>query len=167
MRNLKLSELGKNCVINQEKALVLDGDCKYDDILGADFLSKSDIDIKCSAGIIEWFDNELPMCYPHELDSKEYLAMVDILEVQREAEDIFGMDWYDPMCYASEMLAAKYGDVSTDEVVDQLTHLTFDQKHNIKCPVQRFTKLLDVTLGVYPHQKFRINLIPGAIPKHC
>ncbi len=26
---------------------------------------------------------------PHQLDGKEYLAMADILEVQREAEDIF------------------------------------------------------------------------------
>ncbi len=54
---------------------------------------------------------------PSHLDDKEYLAMAEILEVQREAEQLFGMDWHDPTCYASEILDAKYGEVSTDDVV--------------------------------------------------
>ena len=83
MRNLRLPELDKNCVF--------DGDCKYDVILGAEFLSKSGIDIKYSTGIIKWFDNELPMRDPHQLDGKEYVAMADILEVQRKANVIFDM----------------------------------------------------------------------------
>jgi hypothetical protein len=140
MRNLRLPELDKNHVIDQQKALVFNGQCKYDVILGADFLSKSGIDIKYSTGTIEWFDNELPMRDPRELDSKEYLAMADALEVQREAEEIFGMDWYDPTCYASEILDAKYGQVSTDEVVDQLNHLTANQRHDLKVLFKKFTK---------------------------
>jgi hypothetical protein len=59
---------------------------------GADFLSKTGIDIKYSSGIIEWFDNELPMCDPNHLDDKEYLAMAEILMVQCDAEQLFGMD---------------------------------------------------------------------------
>jgi hypothetical protein len=38
------------------------------------------------------------MCNPRHLDNKEYLAMAEILEVQREAEQLFGMDWYNPTC---------------------------------------------------------------------
>jgi len=166
MRNLRLPELDKNRVVDQEKALVFNGQCKYDVILGADFLSKSGIDIKYSTGTIEWFDSELPMRDPHQLSDKEYLAMVDIIEVQREAEDIFGMDWYDPTCYASEILDAKYGQVSTDELADQLNHLTTEQKHDLKILFRDFTKLFYSTLGVYPHRKFHIDLIPGAKPKH-
>ena len=61
MRSLRLPELDKNRVVDQQKALVFDGTCKYDVILGADFLLKSGIDIKYSSRIIEWFDSELPM----------------------------------------------------------------------------------------------------------
>ena len=166
MKNLRLPELDKNCVVDQQKALVFNGQCKYDVILGADFLSKSGIDIKYSTGIIEWFDSELPMRDPHQLDDKEYLAMAESMEVQREAEEIFGMDWYDPTCYASEILDAKYGEVSMDDVADQLTHLTADQRHDLKILFRDFTKLFNGTLGMYPHRKFHIDLIPGAKPKH-
>jgi hypothetical protein len=55
------------------------------------------------------------------LDNKEYLAMDKILELQRKAEQVFGTDWYNPTCYATKILDAKYGNVSTNEVVDQLT----------------------------------------------
>jgi hypothetical protein len=166
MRNLRLPELDKNHVVDQQKALVFDGSCKYDVILGADFLSKTGIDIKYSTGVIEWFDSGLPMWEPHQLDSKEYIAMMDIMEVQREAEDIFGMDWYNPTCYASEILDAKYGQESTDDVAEQLTHLTASQQHDMKVLFRDFNTLFDGTLGIYPHQKFHINLIPGAKPKH-
>jgi hypothetical protein len=166
MRNLRLPELDKNRVVDQQKALVFDGTCKYDVILGADFLLKSGIDIKYSSGIIEWFDSELPMRDPHQLDDKDYIAMMDVMEVQREAEEIFGMDWYDPTCYASEIMDAKYGHVSTDDVAEQLTHLTADQRNDMKVLFRDFKKLFDGTLGVYPHRKFHIDLIPGAKPKH-
>jgi hypothetical protein len=36
-------------------------------ILDADFLTKTGTDVKYSTGIIEWFENELPLCDPHDL----------------------------------------------------------------------------------------------------
>jgi hypothetical protein len=60
--NLRLPELDKNCNVDQQKAIIFDADfCRYDVILGADILSKTGIDVKYSTGIIEWFDNELPL----------------------------------------------------------------------------------------------------------
>jgi hypothetical protein len=103
---------------------------------------------------------------PRHLDDKEYLAMAEILEVQREAEQLFGMDWYNPTCYASKILDAKYGEVSMDDVVDQLTHLNENQKQDLKVLLKDFTKLFNGTLGVYPHKRFHIGLVPGARPKH-
>jgi hypothetical protein len=92
--------------------------------------------------------------------------MTEILEVQCKAKKMFGMDWYDPTCYTSEILDAKHDKVSMDDIVDQLTHLNnkLQQDHKVLC--KDFTRLFDSTLGVYPHEKLCMDLIPGAKPKH-
>ncbi len=76
------------------------------------------------------------------------------------------LDWYDPTCYASEILDAKYEKVLVDDVIDQLDHLTAQQKNDLKQVLNEHAKLFDGTLGDYPHRKFHINLMPGAVPKH-
>jgi hypothetical protein len=54
MRNLMLPEHDKNRNIEQQKALIFELDtCRYDVILGADFLTKTGIDLKYSTGTIE------------------------------------------------------------------------------------------------------------------
>ena len=68
MRNIRLPELDKNRNVDQQKALTFESaTCKYDVILGADFLTKTGIDVKYSTGTIEWFENELPLRNPHVL----------------------------------------------------------------------------------------------------
>jgi len=53
MRNLRLPELDKNRNIEQHKALIFESEnCKYDVILGADFLTKNGIDVKYSTNTI-------------------------------------------------------------------------------------------------------------------
>ncbi len=104
MRKIRLPKFDKNHVVEEQKALVFDGQCKYNVTFGTDFLSKTAIDIKYSLGIIEWFNNKLPMHDPCHLDNRRYLIMAEVLEVQPEAEQMFGMDWYDPTCYTSEIL---------------------------------------------------------------
>ena len=51
--------------------------------------------------------------------------------------------------------------------MSQLKHLNVQQKADIKQVLNKFTKLFDGTLGVYPHRKFHIELEPGAGPKHA
>ncbi len=71
LRNLRLPELDKNRNVDHQKALVFDADsCRYDVILGANFLSKTGIDVKYSTGTIEWFANELPLCDIRYIQSK-------------------------------------------------------------------------------------------------
>ncbi len=46
LRNLRPPELDKNHNVDQQKVLVFDADsCRYDVSLGADFLSKTGIDV--------------------------------------------------------------------------------------------------------------------------
>jgi hypothetical protein len=91
--------------------------------------------------------------------------MAETIEIQLE-DDFFGMDWYDPTCYASEIFDAKYEKVLVDDVIDQLDHLDAQQKDDLKRVLKEHTKLFDGTPGVYPHRKFNIELVPEAVPKH-
>jgi hypothetical protein len=168
MHNLRLPEFDKNINVDQQKALVFQSEtCKYDVILGADFLTKTGIDVKYSTGSMEWFNNELPMCNPHLLQNKEFEAMAEIIKIQQE-EEIFGMDWYDPTCYAMEILDAKYEKFEVDEVINQLNHLSLEQKEDLRKVLKEHTKLFCGKLGVYPHRKFHIDLVPYAIiAKHA
>ena len=167
MRNIRLPELDKNRNVDQQKALVFESKTtKYDVILGADFLTKTGIDVKYSTRTIEWFENELPLRDPYSLTDKDTLAMAEILEIQQEIE-LYGMDWYDPTCYAIEILDAKYEKVATDDYVEQLDHLTPQQKKDLKGVLNTYTRLFDGTLGVYPHRKFHIDLVDGAVSKHA
>ena len=144
--NLRLPELDKNRNVDQQKAHIFDADsCRYDVILHADFLSKTGIDVKYSTGTIELFDNELPLhdtCY---LQNKDFLAMAETIEIQLE-DDFFGMDWYDPTCYASEILDANYEKVLVDDAIDQLDHLNAEQKNDLKRVLNEHTKSFDGTL---------------------
>jgi hypothetical protein len=168
MRNLRLPEFDKNRNVEQQKALIFESETckKYDVILGADFLTKTGIDVRYSTGTKQWFENELPLRDPHTLKDKDYVAMAEIVEIQQEVKN-FGMDWYDPTCYAIEILDAKYEKVQIDDVVNQLKHLNVQQQAGIKQVLSEFTKLFDGTLGVYPHRKFHVDLEPNAKPKHC
>ena len=87
MRNLRLPEFDKNRNVDQQKALVFQSEtCKYDVILGADFLTKTGIDVKYSTGTMEWFDSELPLRNSHLLEVKDFQAMAEIIEVQQEED---------------------------------------------------------------------------------
>ncbi len=78
------------------------------------------------------------------------------------------MDWYDPTCYATEILDAKYEKVEADKVFNQLiNHLSLEQKEDLRKVLKEHTKLFSGKLGVYPHWKFHIDLVPGAIAKHA
>jgi hypothetical protein len=85
MHNLRLPEFNKNRNVDQQKALVFQPEtCKYDVILGADFLTKTGIDVKYSTGTMEWFYIELPFCNPHLFQDKDFEAMAEVVEVQQE-----------------------------------------------------------------------------------
>ncbi len=42
-----------------------------------------------------------------------------------------------------------------------------DQKEDLRKVLMEHTKPFDGTLGVYPHRKFHIDLVKGAIAKHA
>ena len=74
-----------------QKALIFDGKCRYDIILGADFLTKTGIDIKYSTGTMHWFENVQPMREPWKLNNKEHHALACTFDIQSE-DELIGED---------------------------------------------------------------------------
>ena len=164
MRGIKLPEFDKNRRISEHKALIFDNSCKYDVILGADFLTKIGMDIKYSTGEMEWYGNTLPMREPWKLDEKEYFNMADLFLIQSE-EELFGEDWFES--YAVEkILDAKYDKMDIKELMENQKHLNSSQKEQLKQLFLKYEKLFDGTLGLYPHKKIHIEVLPDAKPKH-
>ncbi len=93
--------------------------------------------------------------------------MAETLEVHRKEEQLFDRDWYNPDCFATIILDAKYEKVNMNDVVNQLTHLSATQKEDLRNVLRDFSNLFDGTLGVYPHRKFHIDIMPSAKPKHA
>jgi len=87
MRNLRLPEFDKSRNVDQQKAFVFQSEtCKYDVILGAEFLTQTGIDVKYSTGTMEWFNSELQLRNSHLLEVKDFQAMAELTEVQQEEE---------------------------------------------------------------------------------
>ncbi len=82
MHNLRLPELDKNKNVEQQKALIFESNtCRYDVILGNALLTKTGINIKYSTDTIEWFENKLSLCDPHDLKVRDFKAMAEIIEI--------------------------------------------------------------------------------------
>jgi hypothetical protein len=160
-----LPEFDKNWHISQQNALVFDNDhVKYNVILGTNFLLKTGIKLNYSEGKMEWFDCSIPWCPPGGLDSKDFGAMEDMFFIQAE-DELFGEDWLS--CYATDILDVKYEWTDVAEVVDKLIHLNVHQEKELLQVLQDNNNMFDGTLGLYPHHKVHIELVPDAKPVHA
>lgn len=164
IRDIRLPEFDKNRRITSHTALVTEGKCRYDLILGSDFLSKCGITFNYDKGTMEWYDAILPMRDPFGLSAKDFDDMEDSLHVQLE-DEMFGQDWLDS--YATEILDAKYEKTDINDLVDKLDHLNNDQKNDLRKVLNKNAKLFNGTLGVYPHKKVHIDIDPKAEPVHA
>ena len=162
LRDVRLPEFDKNRRISQQRALIFDNDnCKYDIIMGTDFLSKTGVKLDYSTGEMSWFDDVIPMRPSHGLTSSDFDAMEDQYFIQLE-DEVFGEDWL--QSFATEILDAKYDDTDVTEVVNKIEHLSPSQKKDLLCVLKKNQKMFDGTLGVYPHKKFHIDIDPDAKP---
>ena len=112
---------------------------------------------------MEWFDCSVPLRPPGGLDTKEFDAMEDMFFIQTE-DEFFSEDWLN--CYATEIFDAQYKWTDITDVVNKLTHLNANQKADLLGVLHENSKMFDGTLGIYPHQKIHIELLPGAKPMH-
>ena len=61
MREIRLPSFDKNRIIDEHEFEIFDGDCKYDVILGGDFLAKVGMNLLYKTLSIEWLGITIPM----------------------------------------------------------------------------------------------------------
>jgi hypothetical protein len=152
-----LPEFNKNLIIEEQKAFVFDSTCRYDVILGADFMKKIGMDILFSTAMVRWLGIEIPMRVPFSRDDE--MEVFQDYECQTD-DDYFGGDyddWLDE--YATPILDAKYGKADIDTVIVEQTHLTKAQKNDLHAVLSNHEKSFNGELGFYPHKKVTFTLI--------
>jgi len=116
--------------LEAQKALVFDANCRYDVILGNDFINKVGIDIKGSSGTVEWLGNSIPMCVPPTFEQAEEdfnaLFKSYLIDIENEWLGFGPLD-----SYASKILDAKYEKVKVEDIVAAQSHLTPNQRDDL------------------------------------
>ena len=161
IKGLRLPELDKSRTVEGQRALVFDADCRYDVILGNDFINRVGIDILGSNGTVEWLGNSIPMRSPPTITQAEedFNALFESYLIEME-NDHFGFEPLDN--YASKILDAKYDKVDVKDVAQEQAHLTASQRNDLERLLKKHEKLFSGKLGLYPHKQFNIELLPGA-----
>ena len=122
MRDVRLPEFNRNRSLSEQKALVFGGNCKYDIILGADFLSKTGIVLDYQTKEANWFGDTIPLREPG-LTASDYIDILEATKVPYELSEENAADDHED-CYAADILDAKYEAMDLDETMKRQTHLT-------------------------------------------
>ena len=159
MKGLRLPELDKSRTVEGQRALVFDADCRYDVILGNDFINRVGIDILGSNGTVEWLGNSIPMRSPPTITQAEedFNALFESYLIEME-NDHFGFEPLDN--YASKILDANYDKVDVKDVAQEQAHLTTTQRNDLERLLKKHEKLFSGKLGLYPHKKI-LNYCQG------
>ena len=78
---------------------------------------------------------------------------------------MFGKDWLESYL-TNTILDAKYEKIDIADVAEKQKRLESWQRRQLQTVLEKYSKLFDGTLGVYPHKKFHIEVDPEARPKH-
>jgi hypothetical protein len=129
-------------------------------IMGMDLMTSIVITVDFEQRCIRWGGTEIPLKTRATLNNDEILHMLynaanepDILQ---EAEKI-----------QNRILDADYRKVEVDPFVQELKHLTMDEKQKLSKTLKKFPTLFGGGLGMLNIKPIRLELIDGAKPYHA
>ena len=155
LRDIILPEFGRSLKIESLHACVFDADCKYDIIVGRDFMAPNNFDIKFSTQSMEWYDCVVPM-------KPALLPDLYHLDFDNDVDDDDPFD-----CFPTEILPSKYEKVDVQTVVDQQTHLSPVQQTQLHDACHGLDELFNGKLGLYNRKQVHLDIKPNAVPIHC
>ena len=159
LTDVKFPEFGNHRIDVIEADVFHSPTCRYDVILGRDILRIMGAKLDFHTQTIVWLDRQIPMKRSSKISTpsqEEYL-------LEEEEEEDYSILFE---VYADDVIIkdGKYQAVSPDEVVNQLTHLTVEQKRLLHDVFEKYKMVFDGTLGKHPTAKIDIELVPGSKP---
>ena len=94
LRDVRLPEFDKNRRIEQMKALIFDQPCRYDVIIGSDFLDAMKVKIDYETKEVKWFGDAIPLWNPQDFTSDDFNDLAECFVTQLDDETI-EEDWMD------------------------------------------------------------------------
>ena len=157
LQDIKLPELDPHRTIEHMNLHVFEAPCRYDAIIGREVLIGLGIILDFNNKTIEWDDKILPM-QPNPMKPV----------VSQPNDDLYRSDTIgkvDASGYHSKTIKeSNYGKVDVAEVVNSCSHLSSSQKRDLKRLLQKYTRLFDGTLKVFPDEKIDLELDPTVPP---
>jgi hypothetical protein len=132
----------------------------YDMIMGIDLMTSIGITVDCEQRCIRWVRTEIPLKTRNTLNNDEILHMLhhaanepDILQEAEKRQN--------------RILDADYCKVEVDPFVEELKHLTMDEKQVLGQTINKLPTLFGGGLGMLNIKPVGLYLIDGAKPYHA
>ena len=154
---LRLPEFDRNAVIESHQFKVFSADCRFDLILGMDFLQKIGANILLRTLELEIFGVTLPMSSWSTATRAN--NMIDSLHVEDDI-DFIGDD-----VFTTQIAEARYEAADLDTYVEEYcTHLNPRQREQLRQLLVKHQKLFDGNLGRFDDEEMDIELKPNTRP---
>lgn len=157
MDGLRLPEFDRNAVVQTQQFQVFSADCRFDLILGMDFMTKVGVDILLNTLEVEIFGVKLPMSTYGSASRTS--SLIEALQVEDDI-DFIGDD-----VFTTQIEDAKYEEVDINHyVAEYCTHLSSVQREQLLQLLIKHKKLFDGSLGRFDDEEMDIELQPNARP---
>jgi hypothetical protein len=162
--DLKFPELSTSKVVTWQAHVddkTSSKEAAYDMIIGMDLATSIGITVDCEQRCIIWVGTKIPPKTRNTLSDDEILHMLyynaaNEPEILQEAEK-----------RQTHILDADYCKVEVDHFVQELEHLTEDEKQTLGKTLKKFPTLFGGGLGMLNIKPVKLELIDGAKPYHA
>ncbi|CAJ1936786.1 unnamed protein product [Cylindrotheca closterium] len=157
---MQLPQLSDSLTIDTDVHLAKSISPRYDMIIGRDLMRELDIKLDFEHNMIEYQNLSISMTEINKLDALNDLQFITgIKEPLSTAEAVERV---------SKILDAKYAPVTPDQILNNSSHLSDDQKRTLKPILEKYVKLFDGTLGKWKGVQHKLELKdPNSPPFRC
>lgn len=166
LKDIILPEFSYSSKIERAIAYVIDSKyCKYDMIIGRDFLRNNKIDLSFNENIITWLEQMIVMKPNRFWDHKRNWYDL-LLNNEAKQDDLFHENYtihHQPI----QIKHSKYETTSPQQVILLQKHLDQQQQQQLLSILKLHTILFNGKLGKYPHQKIHLDVNKNVQPFHA